>query len=435
MEKTKFSSKFTFVLAAVGSAVGMGNIWMFPYRVGQYGGAAFLLPYFLFVALFAYVGLSSEFAFGRLTSTGPVGSFDFAFKEKGKKHGAIVGCIPMVGTVGIAIGYAVIVGWVFRYLLGSIDGSMFLVESDIFFSQISNSFGSIPFHLIAIVATMLIIGSGVLKGIEKISKFMMPTFFILFLIIAIRVAFLPGAIEGYKYLFIPKWEFLLNPMTWIMAMGQAFFSLSIAASGMIIYGSYLSKKEDVVKLSIVTAILDTSAALLASFVIIPAIFAFGMDPTAGPSLMFITMPKVFAQMPMGELFAIVFFTSVLFAGITSLVNMLEVASEACITQLNISRKKAVIIIGILTFGVGIFIENVDVLGLWMDLVTIYIVPFGALLGAVVIFYILPKNKLMCEINLNAAKTKGNLYYNTGKYIYVAITLIVLILGIILGGIG
>ena len=235
-----FTSKIGFVLAAVGSAVGMGNIWMFPYRTGQYGGAAFLIPYLLFIALFGYVGLSGEFAFGRMTGTGPIGSYEFAMKSRGKKGGAILGTIPLLGSLGIAIGYAIIVGWVLRSAFGALTGSLMSTEPEQFFTEMSSTnFSSVPWHTLVILLTAAVLIFGVSGGIEKINKVMMPAFFILFIIIAVRVAFLPNAIEGYKYLLVPQWEYLFNPRTWIMAMGQAFFSLSITGSGMIIYGSYL----------------------------------------------------------------------------------------------------------------------------------------------------------------------------------------------------
>ena len=436
MKKPKFNSRLGFVMASVGSAVGMGNIWMFPYRVGQYGGAAFLIPYFLFVALFSAVGLSGEFALGRMSGTGPIGSYEMAMKEKGKKGGAFLGSIPLAGSLGIAIGYAIIVGWVLRFLTGSVTGSIFNTPAEKYFANISDhSFSSVPWHFIVIAITVAALLSGVIKGIEKISKFMMPAFFIFFIIIAIRVAFLPGAVEGYKYLLVPTWSYLLKPETWIMAMGQAFFSLSITGSGMIIYGSYLDKNEDIVKSSFVTAILDTCAALLSAFAIIPAVFAFGMDPAAGPPLMFITMPKIFAQMPLGRLISIFFFISVLFAGITSLINMLEVCGEAMNSRTKLSRKASVLIMGALAFAVGLFIEYEPYMGKWMDVITIYVVPIGAVLGAVIIYWVLKRNKLADELNSGRKKPLKNSFFIVGKYVYVLLAAAVVILGIIYGGIG
>lgn len=430
-----FSSKFGFILASVGSAVGMGNIWLFPYRVGQYGGAAFLIPYFIFVALFGLVGLSGEFAFGRLTGTGPIGSYEYALQTKGKKGGAFLGAIPLFGSLGIAIGYAIIVGWVLRFAFGSATGTMFQYSAEEYFSQITGAFGSTPWHIIAIGFAVLGLIGGILKGIEKISKFMMPAFFILFVVIAIRVAFLPGAVEGYKYLLIPKWDYLLNPETWIMAMGQAFFSLSITGSGMIIYGSYLNKKEDIVHSACITALLDTCAALIAGFAIIPAVFAFGLDPKSGPPLMFITLPKVFAQMPLGNIFALFFFVSVFFAGITSLINMFEVCSEAAQSRLKMKRIPAVLLVGIAAFAVGLFIEYEPYMGRWMDVITIYVVPIGAVLCSIMIYWILGNQKINAELNLGRKKPIGKAFDFTAKYVYVFLAGTVVVLSIVYGGIG
>ena len=262
----KFTSSIGFVLAAVGSAVGMANIWLFPYRVGQYGGGAFLIPYFLFVALFSYVGLSGEFALGRLTGTGAMGSLDYVLRQRGRRGGRVLGAIPLLGVLGIAIGYSVVVGWVLRYAAGSLTGSVLAGDAQGFFSALAVDFGSIPWHFAAVAVTAAILIFGVASGIEKLSKVMMPAFFILFLIIAVRVAFLPGAMEGYLYLLRPDWSYLLNPETWVMAMGQAFFSLSINGAGMLIYGSYMKKGENILRHAGMTAVLDTLASRVADVV-------------------------------------------------------------------------------------------------------------------------------------------------------------------------
>ena len=291
----QFASLAGFILAAVGSAVGMGNIWLFPYRVGQYGGGAFLVPYFIFVALFSYVGLSGEFAMGRLTGTGTAGSFDYVLRQRGKKGGAIIGILPLLGVLGIAIGYSVVVGWVLKYAAGAITGSILSGDAQAYFSAMAVDFGSVPWHLLAVLLTAGVLLLGVKDGIEKISKFMMPAFYLFFLVIALRVAFLPGAVDGYRYLLEPDWSYLLRFETWVMAMVQAFFSLSINGAGMLIYGSYMKKSENIIRQSVMTAILDTMAALLSGFAILPAVFAFGIAPNSGPSLMFITIPRVFQQ--------------------------------------------------------------------------------------------------------------------------------------------
>ena len=432
-----FSSKLGFVLAAVGSAVGMGNIWMFPYRTGQYGGAAVLIPYCLVVVLFGIIGLSGEFAFGRLTGTGPIGSYEYAMKSRGKKGGAFLGAIPLFGSLGIAIGYAIIVGWVVRSAFGALTGTLMRTEPEVFFSQMSSAhLSSVPWHTIVVLMTVAILIYGVSGGIEKINKVMMPAFFILFLIIAVRVAFLPGALDGYRYLFVPQWEFLLNPKTWVMAMGQAFFSLSVTGSGMIIYGSYLSKKEDIVHSSTMTALLDTCAAMLAGFAVIPSVFAFGLDPASGPKLLFITLPRVFQQMPMGRLFAFLFFLSVLFAGITSLANMLEAVSEAAQTRLKLKRKTAVVLSGVATLAVGLLIEQEALMGRWMDIITIYVVPIGAILGAVMIYWVLGVKEIKKELMLGREKTLSRVFDPLAKYVYVFLAALVVVFSFLIpGGIG
>lgn len=431
----QFATRLGFVLASVGSAVGMGNIWMFPYRLGQYGGAAFLLIYFGFVALFGFVGLSGEFALGRLTGTGPIGSYDYAMKKRGKRGGAFLGAIPLVGSLGIAIGYAVIVGWVLRCVGGALTGQMFQMEAESFFGQMTGAFGNIPWHLVVVLLAMAILVGGVMQGIERVNKIMMPAFFVLFLIIAVRVAFLPGAMEGYRYLLIPHWDALLDANTWVMAMGQAFFSLSITGSGMIIYGSYLSKSEDIVHSSAMTAVLDTCAALIAGFAIIPAVFAFGMDPKSGPPLLFLTLPRVFQEMPMGQVIAVLFFLSVLFAGITSLVNMFEVCAEAVQTHFHMSRKTAVLLVGAAAFLVGLFIEKEAYLGQWMDVITIYVVPFGALLGAIMIYWVLGRKHMAAELEQGRSKPLPKWFFPVGKWLYVGLALLVFILSIQYHGIG
>ncbi|MTQ96167.1 sodium-dependent transporter [Pseudoflavonifractor sp. BIOML-A6] len=431
----KFNSSIGFILAAVGSAVGMGNIWLFPYRMTQCGGGAFLIPYFIFVALFSYCGLSGEFALGRLTGTGTMGSFDYALKSRGKRGGKLIGVMPLLGVLGIAIGYSVVVGWGLRYTAGAISGSILAGNAQSFFDGLAVSFGSIPWHLIAIGLTVVILVFGISAGIEKISKFMMPAFFILFLIIAVRVAFLPGASEGYKFLLLPDFSKLLEPMTWVYAMGQAFFSLSINGAGMLIYGSYMKKSEDIIHHSVITALLDSLAALLASFAIIPAVFAFGISLDRGPSLMFVTLPQVFQQMPGGRIFAILFFVSVFFAGITSLMNMLEACSAALEKNARFPRWTSIIIVGAAVFGVSVFLESLAGMGSWMDLITIYVAPFGAVLAAVFIYWVLGLDPIRKELMLGRDKPIGRAFDFLSKYIYVPISAIVVILGIAYGGIG
>ena len=431
-----FTSSLGFVLACVGSAVGLGNIWMFPYRLGEYGGAAFLIPYIFFIALFGFVGLSAEFAIGRRVGTGTLGSYEHCWESrKMGTAGKILGWIPLLGSLGIAIGYSIIIGWVVRFLIGSVTNTVLEQDSAQYFGEVTKWMGNVPFHVIVIAITVLVLLLGAATQIEKANKILMPLFFVLFAVLAVRVAFLPGASEGYKFLFVPKWEALANVDTWVMAMGQAFFSMSITGSGMIVYGSYLSKKEDIPKASMQTAVFDTIAAMLSALAIMPAVFAFKIEPTAGPSLMFITIPNIFKQMPFGRIFAVIFFLSVCFAGITSLINMFEAVIESWQHKFKLKRNHAVLLCGGITLLVGLFLEEEARVGSWMDFITIIVVPFGAVLGAISTYYILGFDKIREELEEGREKELPKLFKPAAKYIYVPLSIIVFILGLIYKGIG
>lgn len=431
-----FGSRFGFIVACIGSAVGMGNIWMFPYRTGQYGGAAFLIPYFIFVAILGFSGVVGEMAFGRAMKTGPLGAFGKAMELRGKKGGKLLGMIPVLGSFAIAVGYSVVVGWFLRFLWGAVTGGLMkTTDTAAYFGEIAGNFGSVGWHFLGLGITFLIMIFGISKGIEKMNKIMMPAFFVFFVILMIRVFTLGNVTEGYRYLFVPQWEYLANPKTWVFALGQAFFSLSLAGSGTIVYGSYLTKDTDVVYSARNVAFFDTCAALLAGLVVIPAVFAFGMDVSAGPPLMFITLPSVFQQMPFGQLFAIVFFVAVLFAAITSLMNLFETPIEALQNQFGISRIAAVGIVGAAACIIGIFIESGDMVSMWMDVVSIYVIPLGALLAAVMFFWVCPKGFAREQVQMGREKKLGAWFEPATKYFFVGLTVLVYILGIFYGGIG
>ncbi|QDW75215.1 sodium-dependent transporter [Lachnospiraceae bacterium KGMB03038] len=439
-ERAQFTGRLGFIVACIGSAVGMGNIWMFPYRAGTFGGAAFLIPYFIFVILLGFSGVIGEMAFGRGMGTGPMGAFagamELRFGQKGRKYGKLVGLIPVLGSLGIAIGYSVVVGWFLKYLWSAVTGSLTQVnDMGAYFGELAVDFGSVGWQMLGLALTFLIMLLGVAKGIEKMNKVMMPAFFVLFLVLFIRVITLPGATEGFRYMFVPKWDQLGNVKTWVYALGQAFFSLSVAGSGTIVYGSYLKKDIDVVGCARNVAFFDTCAAILAGMVVIPAVFAFGLDVGSGPPLMFITLPVVFQQLPMGNLFAVIFFVAALFAAVTSLMNLFETPIEALQGELKLSRKTAVGIVALIAALVGIFIESGDAVGAWMDAVSIYIIPLGALIAGIMFFWICPKGYAKAQVEVGRDKPLGKWFEPVTKYLFVGITFIVYILGIFFGGIG
>ena len=434
--RDSFRSKTGFIIACIGSAVGMGNIWLFPYRTGQFGGAAFLIPYFIFVVILGFSGVAGEMAFGRSQGTGPLGAFSNAMKMRGIRGGKVIGIIPVIGSLGIAIGYSVVVGWFLKYLYDSLTGSLFTAEdTGAWFGSIAGNFGSVGWHLLGLAITFAVMLFGISKGIEKVNKVMMHLFFVFFIALMIRVFTLDNVRAGYEYLFVPDWQCLADVRTWVYALGQAFFSLSLAGSGTIVYGSYLKKDTDIISCARNVAFFDTCAALLAGLVIIPAVFAFGEDVASGPPLMFITLPKVFQQMPFGQLFAIVFFIAVIFAAVTSLMNLFETPIEALQTQFHLSRKAAVGIVALIAVVVGVFIENGDMVSMWMNVVSIYIIPLGAMLAAIMFFWVCPKGFAREQVQLGREKTVGRWFEPMTKYVFVGLTLAVYILGIFFGGIG
>ena len=430
--KGKFSGKVGFVLACVGSAVGMGNIWLFPYRLGQYGGSAFLIPFVIFMVILGCSGVVGEIAFGRAMKTGPLGAFKKALQTRNIKHGHYLGAIPLVGCLLIGIGYSVIVGWVIKFIVGSVSGAVLHEDSVEYFQSITGNFSSVPWHLIALILTFIVMFFGVSGGIEKLNKIVMPAFFIMFLLLATFVFFTPNSLDGYVYLFKPNWECLANPKTWISALGQAFFSLSLAGSGTIIYGSYLSDKEDVVSCAKNICFFSFIASILAAVVIIPAVFSFGLESElkSGPPLMFITMPMIFKLLPAGQLVAVVFFLAVLFAAITSLVNLFEAPVEFFQSRFGLSRGKSVAIIGIVATIIGILIENADVVGVWMDVLSIYIVPLGALLAGIMFFWICGKKFVHEQVGLGRKKPVGKFFDFTTRYVFVGLILITYVVSIV-----
>lgn len=426
----KFSSRLGFILTAVGSAVGMANVWGFPYKL-QEGGLFFLIAYIFFIALFSYVGLSSEFAIGRIAETGTIGSYEKAFesKNKNKKIGTFISMLPLFGLVLLTIGYAVVVSYIFKALFDSLTGTLMTNDVSIWYEYLSNKDYSVwPFHLAVIILTLInCLGSA--KTLEKSSKFMMPAFFILFLVIAIKIITLPNALEGYKYMFRLDYDHL-NIETLVSAMGQAFFSLSITGSAMMICGAYLHKDEDIIYSSKMTGLLDTIAAMVAALVMIPSVVVFSMDQAGGPGLLFQVLPTILQNIEGGRFFAIILYLAVLFAGISSLQIMFEVVVESLDYKFEkINRKVVLFALALFVFIVGINIEKISLWGPFMDMISIYIIPIGAMIGAVTWFYILDKKTLVDEINSGASKKYGDTWYNIGKYIYTPLVIIICILTI------
>ena len=440
-KRDSFNNKWGFILACIGSAVGMGNIWMFPTRVSMYGGGSYLIPYFIFVALIGFTGVIGEMSIGRATKSGPVDAFGYACETKNKnkrKLGEAIGFIPVLGALAMAIGYTVVMGWILKYMIGAFTGKTLApADTEGFaasFGSMASAFGNNVWQIVALVIGIIILMFGVGRGIEKANKIMMPVFFILFAVLGIYVAFQPGAIEGYKYIFRVDPEAFADPKTWIFALGQAFFSLSIAGNGTLIYGSYLSDNEDIPAAAGRVALFDTIAAMLAALVIIPAMATTGAQLNqGGPGLMFIFLPALFKSMPGGYIVAIIFFVAVFMAGLSSLINLYEAPIATIQEKLHLGRKASCAIIAAIALIVSICIQGI-VSG-WMDILSIYICPLGAGLAGIMFFWICGKKYVETQVNTGRDKKFTDKFYPICKYIFCPVCFLVLILGIVLGGIG
>ena len=352
-QRSSFSGKLGFVLSAAGASVGLGNIWRFPYLAAKYGGGIFLLIYILLALTFGYTMIIAETSLGRMTGKSPVGAFHFFGKSISFSIG---GWLNAIIPILIVPYYSVIGGWVIKYLVEYITGHGDLLASDEYFTSfISNGISTELCFIVFALFTLLIIYAGVRNGIERVTRSMTPILVGLAVIIAVYSITRPGALAGVKYFLVPNVQ-NFSWMTVVTAMGQMFYSLSIAMGILITFGSYMKKDISIEDSTKNVEIFDTAIAIMAGLMIIPAVFAFsGGDPNtlkAGPSLMFITIPKVFESMGLGSAIGVLFFVLVLFAAITSSIALTESAVSTFEDELHWNRKKATVIIGIIMIILG-----------------------------------------------------------------------------------
>lgn len=436
-----FNSRWGFILACIGSAVGMGNIWRFPVMVSTWGGLTFLIPYFIFVILIGSTGVIGEMALGRSAGAGPIGAFGMCteLRTGNRKTGNIVALIPILGSMALAIGYTVVMGWIFKYAFMAITGELSAMGQDMdviggTFGATASAMGANLWIVVAALVAFAIMAMGVSAGIEKANKIMMPVLFFLLLGMAVYIAFLPGASGGYQYIFHLNPQGLANPQVWIYAFGQAFFSLSVAGNGTVIYGSYLSKSENLPESARNVALFDTMAALLAAFVIIPAMATSGAAlESGGPGLMFIYLVNVFNGMAAGRIIGIIFFVCVVFAGVSSIINLYEAPVATFQEHFGLKRVSAVGIILIVGAIAAICIQAIT--SEWMDAVSIYICPLGALLAGIMFFWVAGKDFVLKSVNEGADKPIGEWFYPLSKYVYCICAFVALVAGAALGGIG
>ena len=441
VEREEFTSKRGFIMSCIGSAVGMGNIWRFPIMVCIWGGLTFLIPYFIFVVLIASTGVISEFALGRSARSGPVGAFGKCTEiGLGKRRiGETIGIIPVLGSLALAIGYTCVMAWVLKYTYMAFTGDLVGLGEELgpivgMFDSTASAWGANVWVILTAVNTLVIMSLGVAGGIERANKFMLPILYALFIGLGIYIFTLPGSELGYEYIFTLDPEGLLNPLVWVFAFGQAFFSLSVAGNGSVVYGSYFSKKESIPSSARYVALFDTIGAMMAAMVIIPAMAAAGGQlDTAGPGLMFIYLVEVFNGMAGGQIIGAIFFLCVTFAGLTSLINLYE--APISYIQERFRRSRAVSSLVMLVLGCAVALCIQAIVSQWMDAVSIYVCPLGALLAAIMFFWIAGRDYVLESVNEGARKPIGRWFFPTGKYVYCALAIVALIAGALLGGIG
>lgn len=412
-KRSTFSGKLGFVLSAAGASVGLGNIWRFPYLAAKYGGGIFLLVYIILALTFGYSIIIAETSLGRMTKKSPVGAFQSFGKSKARSFG---GWINAIIPILIVPYYSVIGGWVIKYLFEYLRGNAQTLASDGYFSSfISNGLSTEICFIVFTFFTLGIIYAGVRNGIERVSKFMMPILVVLSVIIAIYSTTRPGALDGVKYFLIPNFAHF-SWMTVVSAMGQMFYSLSIAMGILITFGSYMKKETSIEDSTQHVEIFDTAIAIMAGLMIIPAVFAFsGGDPNtlqAGPALMFITIPKVFANMGFGTGVGILFFLLVLFAAVTSSIALTESAVSTFEDELHWSRKKSTIFMGVIMVLLGTLsclgygpLANVTIIGMqfldFFDFLTNSVMmPIAAIATCLFVSRIVGVEKIEEEVTLN-----------------------------------
>ena len=423
-KRSAFSGKIGFVLSAAGASVGLGNIWRFPYLAAKYGGGIFLLVYIVLAVTFGYTMIVAETALGRMTHKSPVGAFGAFGKKGGLRFG---GWINAVIPILIVPYYSVIGGWVIKYLAEYVLGQGHLVAADGYFSGfISNGLSSELCFLIFAAMTLAIIFAGVENGIERVSKIMMPILVVLSLVISVYSVTRPGALEGVKYFLVPNVK-NFSWMTVVTAMGQMFYSLSIAMGILITFGSYMKKEVSIEDSTRNVEVFDTAIAIMAGLMIIPAVFAFSSgDPSAlkaGPALMFITIPKVFDSMGLGTVIGIAFFVLVLFAALTSSIALTESAVSTLQDELGWSRNKSTSMIGVSMVLLGSLsslgygpLANVTIIGMqfldFFDFLTNSVMmPIAAIASCILVSRVIGVERIAQEVTLDGRPFRRRKIFN------------------------
>ncbi|MDO8871601.1 MAG: sodium-dependent transporter [Methanoregula sp.] len=426
----RWSSHIGFILAAVGAAVGIGNIWRFSAVIGQNGGGAYLIPYFIAVFVFALPLMILEITMGRRFRGTVVSSFRAVRPEFRFIGWFLCGIVFLILSY-----YLVITGWTIAYTVFSVTGDT------VTFSGFTGSYQPVLFAILAVLLTGIIVSAGVRKGIERISIILIPVCIIILVILALYCVTLPGFSEAIRFLFTPDFSVLTHPDLWIAAFGQAFFSLSVGEGILLTYGSYMAKEQDIPGAALIITIADLFVALLAGAVIFPIVFSYGLSPTIGAELAFTTLPIAFSLMPAGQLFAIAFFAVLFFAALTSAVAMLEVCVAAVEEAAGWTRRKATsVLTGILCIvtllpalsysTMRLSFDGIPLLDLMDDTVGTLGLHIVAILLAIVFTWFLPQDEFWSELG-KATRLKRIIFFLC-KYVIPAALLLTIVVQLITG---
>jgi len=424
MHREKWGTKLGFMLAAMGSAVGLGNIWRFSFVAGNNGGGAFLLLYLLFVLIIGIPLLLTEVSIGRKAESDVVGSFQKLAKGT---PWYLTGFFGIISSFLILSFYAVVAGWAIFYFWNYINGSFFTqpaVGYEGAFGQfISHTWHPIAWTALFMILTIIIVLSGVKKGIEAANKIFMPLLALILIALAVFSLSLDGASEGVKFLFQPNWSALSEPSIYIAALGQAFFSLSLGMGAMLTYGSYLRKENKLPSAALGIGLMDTFFAVISGLVIFPAVFAFGIDPSSGPPLVFITLPSIFEQMPFGGIIGLVFFFALILASLSSSVSILEVPTAYFMRVFGWTRFATSVLMGSVMFVMGIAVSLG--FGIWSGVTPIgernildsmdyiasnILLPLGGLSMALLVGWYFKKSEALESADLSSSSIGGFWYF-------------------------
>lgn len=397
-KRASFGGKLSVILVAAGSAIGLGALWRFPYIAGKHGGAAFLLVFLLSVLVVGIPVMLAEFAVGRHTKKNAVGAFRAL-----SKRWSWLGYSGVLGALLISGYYYLIAGWSLEYFISSVTGDMFssTLSYKEQFDLFQASWKPLLCGILFILMTHFIVSRGVEKGIEKASKIMMPALLIILIIMAVRVAFMPGASEGYSFFLSCDFAEAFKAETIMMAMGQAFFSLSVGMGCMVTYASYFKQSNNMVSTSFNVSILTLLVSVLAGLVIFPAVFSAGLQPTEGPSLVFVTLPEIFKGMPLAAVWSAIFFLLVILASLTSTISFHEVLTAYFAEEFGLCRKKAAFVttmISIVLSSVTFFsLFGIDFFNIFDYITANILMPLGGMFTCIMVVWFMKKGFMRDEL--------------------------------------